>query len=143
MAAVNFTFYDEAKEDFFDGTFDWANDNHYVILTIAHTVAATDTTRADITADEVLDGDYARQDVAGESAIQTSGTVNCDATDVAFGPSVTITARRAHILQGTVAGSAAGDLLVGHVELDTAGDVSSTNGDFTIQWAAAGVFTAA
>lgn len=142
MAAGNFTIYNEAKEDFLDGTFDWVNDNHYMMLTIGHTPDATDTTRADIDADEIADGDYNKEDMGGESAVQTGGTVNVDATDVEFGPSATITARHAHVLQGQAGTSGSGDLLVGYVELDTGGDVSSTNGDFTVQWHTNGVFTA-
>lgn len=143
MAAGTFTLYDEYKEDLLDGTDDWTNGNHYCMLvTSSYTPATTHTTRADVSAFEVSGGGYAKQDLAGESAVNSAGTVTCDATDVAFGPSVTITARYLIILQGTVAGSAGTDALVGYVELESGADVSSSNGDFNINWPAGGVFQA-
>ena len=59
-----------------------------------------------------------------------------DAADVTWSAS-TITARYAIIYRDT--GSAATSPLIGYVNFD--GDVISSGGDFTIQWAAGGIFT--
>ena len=75
-----------------------------------------------------------------------TATANVDsATDVEYGPSVTIEAK--WLVVRTGAATATGShKLVGAVDLNTASataTVSSTNGDFTIQWNANGLFTIA
>lgn len=62
-----------------------------------------------------------------------------DAADVVW-PASTITARYAIIYDATP-GTAATNPLIGYV--DFGADVSSTSGDFTISWAAGGIFTLA
>lgn len=142
MAAGNFTVYTSAKLQFMNGNQDWDTDAHYcMLLTSSYTPALTHSTRADLDANEVTDTDYVKQDMAGESVTDNVGTIQMDASDVSFGASVTITARYAAVVVGTVAGTATGDALVGYVELDTAGDVSSSNGSFDIIWNASGLFT--
>lgn len=143
MAAGNFTLYNSAIIDFFDGTQDWDTDSHYMILiTSTYTPAGTHATLADISTNEVTDADYARQDLTTEAVTEpTAGTARCDADNVSFGASVTITAKYAAVLVGTVAGAASTDPVVGYVDLDTGGgSVSSTNGTFEVQWSANGLF---
>jgi hypothetical protein len=72
--------------------------------------------------------------MSGEAVTEDSGTVTYDADDVSFGANVTITARYAAVVVGTVAAKTGTDALVGYTELDTGGDVSSTNGSFDIDW---------
>lgn len=143
MAAGNFVMIDEAKEDFFDGTMDWLNDNHYaVLLTTTHTPSSSaDITLTNLT-NECADGDYARQDCTGETVNNAAGTVTLDIADISFGSSVTISARYLYILRGTVAGAAGTDLVVGYVDLNTGGgNLSSTNGTFNITINGSGVWT--
>lgn len=138
MAAGNFTMYDSAMLEIADGSQDWITDNHYCVLLVSGYTpnGATHTTFADISANEVTDTDYTAQDMIGEAVDEPSaGTIRLDATDVSFGASVTITAKYAAVVVGTVAGKTGTDPLVGYVDLDTGGgSVSSTNGAFDIQW---------
>lgn len=142
MAAGTPQMYNAALERIGNSTADWDADNHYWTLhTNAFTFTATNTQFSNVSASEVGDADYAKKDTTAESVSESAGTVTFDAADAVFGPSVTITARWIVWVEGTVATTAGTDLLVFACELDTGGDVSSTNGDFTIQWNASGIFT--
>jgi hypothetical protein len=146
MAAGNFTLYNASKAWFFDGTFDWDTDNHYCeLLKSGYTPAATHDTWSDVSAQVVVTGtqsDYAAQLLAGEAVNGGTATAtgNCDATNESFGTNVSLTARYAVIRTGP-ATATANHKLVGYVSLDTATDVSSTNGNFEIQWHANGLWT--
>ena len=143
MAAGNFTVYNFPKKHFFDGTMDWDTDSHYLhLLKSAYTPALTHDKWNDVSAQEVTDGDYAAQAMASEAVNGGTATATAvvDAANVSFGTNVTITARYAVVRVGT-ATPGTGDNLVGYVELDTATDVSSTNGDFQVQWNANGLWT--
>ena len=145
MAAGAFTLYNQSKAWFFDGTFDWANDTHYAHLFDAtYTPALTHDTFVDLGAatNEVTDGDYAVELMITEAVNGGTATAtgNCDAANLTYGTNVTITARYAIIRTGTATAQTT-DRLVGYVELETASDVSSTNGTFEVQWAGAGLWT--
>jgi hypothetical protein len=143
MAAGAFVLTNEGKEDLFNE--DFAIDDHYWMLILAaHTPnVATDITRADISANECADGDYAKQNASGETCSQTAGTVTIDIGDVDFGNAVTITAKYLYMLRGTVAGTAGTDRIVGYVDLNSGGgSVSSTAGNFDITINASGIVTA-
>lgn len=143
MAAGNFTLFNQAKAWFFDGTFDWANDTHYCeLLKTAFDEAVTHDTWSDISAQVVTDGDYAPELMATEAVNGGTGTAtgNCDAGNTSFGTNVTITARYGAVRTGAATATGT-DKLVGFVELDTATDVSSTNGTFEVQWHASGLWT--
>jgi hypothetical protein len=71
-----------------------------------------------------------------------TATADCDAANVSFGTNVTITARYAVVRTGTATPGGT-DNIVGYVALDTATDVSSTNGTFEVQWNANGLWTIA
>ena len=144
MAAGNFTLVDQGLLELNDGTQDWATDNHYLVLiTDSHTPdASTEATLADISANEVADADYSPQDMTGESVTKSGGVVTFDADNVTFGSSVTITAKYAYVVVGTVAGKTGTDALVGYVDLDSGGgSVSSTSGSFAVNWNASGMWT--
>ena len=146
MAAGSFILFNQAKAWFFDGTFDWANDTHYCeLLAAAFNEAVTHDTWADVSANVLVTGtqaDYAPELVATEAVNggTSTATGDCDAANTSFGTNVTLTARYAVIRTGTAAPATA-NKLVGFVELDTATDVSSTNGTFEIQWNASGLWT--
>lgn len=145
MTAGPFVVYNSAKLELLNGTQDWVNDNHrLVLLTSSYTPAASHSTWADLSAYEVTDTDYDAQDMTGETISGSSGTVAYSADVVSYGSSVTITARYAAIVCGTVAGAASGDKLVGYFLLDdTPADVSRSAEGFRVNWASAGIFTVA
>lgn len=144
MAAGNFTPYNDALERLGNSTDDWDADSHYaILLTNSHTAATTHSTLSDISANEVSDADYAPQDMSGEAVTETTGTVTFDASDVSFGDPVTITARHIAVVKGTVSAKSGTDPLIGEAELETTGDVSSTNGPFDVNWNASGLMTLA
>lgn len=149
MAVGSFMMYNEAQKDYFDATdSNWAVNTHYcMLLDSAYVPNAAHHTRASLDANEIADGDYAKQDMSGEAVVDNAspadGTVNCDADDVTFGNPVTISALFLAVLEGTVAGTASGDRVVGVVQLNTDSPIvvpASTNGPFTVQWSATGVF---
>jgi hypothetical protein len=142
MAAGSFVIYNASKAWLLDGTFDWITDNHYLhLLTNTHVPALTDSTWTDID-NEVTDGDYGAVLMATEAINGGTATAtgNIDAANVSFGTNVTITARIAVVRVGTATPGGT-DKLVGYVYLDTAADVSSTNGTFEVQWNANGLST--
>ena len=151
MAAGNFTLYNEAKQKLFD-TYTWGTTQFRTeLLKQPYTPAATHNTWSDVSAQVNTDGDYTGgRAMATASATVVGGTATATAnidstTDVAYGPSVTLTAKYLVVRTGA-ATPTAGHLLLGYVDLDssaTTAVVSSTNGDFTIQWNANGLFTAA
>jgi len=155
MAAGAFALYNTAKKYFFDGTFVWGTTQFRTeLLKQPLTFSAAHDTWSDISAQAVATGtqsDYTvGRAMATASATVVGGTGTATAkidstTDVAYGPSVTLTAKWLVVRTGTAAVTA-NQKLVGLVDLNTASAtavVSSTNGDFTIQWNANGLFTAA
>lgn len=142
MAAGAFTLYNEGKEDLFTLDSDGAS-YYWALLLAAYTPAATHTTWSDVSANECADGDYAKQNAASVSIVQTGGTVTFDIGDVDFGNTVTITAKYLVLVRGTVAGSSGTDRLVGYCDLNNGGgSVSSTSGNFDITINASGIVTA-
>lgn len=101
---------------------------------------STDDDLADVTANEIADGDYARATLSGVAVNYSGGTVTIDCDNISFGTAVTISAKRAVIYDDTHAS----DALLAVVDLNTAGTASvaaSTSGTFQITIDAAGVFT--
>jgi hypothetical protein len=144
MAAGDVTFYNTGiKAAIVDG--DWSADDHRLALaTASYTPALTHDTWSDVSANECADGDYAQQDMTGETDNESSGTTTLDAADVSFGASVTITAKYAICIMGTVGAGAGGDSLVFYVDLnDGGGSVSSSSGPFDVNWNASGIATVA
>lgn len=143
MAAGAFVLYNEGKEDLFTVDAD-AQAYRWALALAAYTPAATHTTWSEVSANECADGDYAQQNATGVSITQAAGTVTFDIGDVDFGNTVTITAKYLILIQGTVAGGAGTDRLVGYVDLSSGGgSVSSTAGNFDITINASGIVTAA
>ena len=133
MAAGSWTFYNDAKESLGNGTLDWNTDSWYCVLcTDSYTPSAAHSTESELT-NEVVDADYDAQDITTPSVSETGGTVTFDCDDIVFGPSVTITAKYAVLIQGTVGAQTGTDKLLVYVDLNTGGSVSSTNDDFTVE----------
>lgn len=146
MSAGTFQLYDEGKEDLLNE--DFAADDHYcVLLGAGYSFDATDVTLNDIVAYELAGGgDYAPQDMTGESVVQTAGTVKVDADDVAYGDPVDIEAKWAVVVRGNVAGKSTSDRLVGAMDLNTdsgSATAVASAGEFTVHWHVNGLATIA
>lgn len=120
---------------------DYLSDTIKVALCTSTYTPAQDTheTMADIT-NEVANGNgytTGGATLASKTLDYTAGTnvIKFDAADVTWGTS-TITARYA-IIYKYVDGTASNNMLLGYV--DFGADMSSSNGNFTIQWDVAGI----
>lgn len=148
MAAGSFTIFNVAKTKLVDGTFDL--DSHTwkaVLVTQSWSPAATYTgtsTQArysDIGGAEVANGNgYTTGGVtlSGVSLTRATGTVTWT-TNSAQWTNATITAKYIAIYDDT----AANKDLIGYMDLETTigAGISSTNGNFTVNWNASGIFT--
>jgi len=150
MAIGSFMMYNEAQKDYFDATdSNWESNTHYaMLLDSAYVPDAAHHTRASLDGNEIGDADYAKQDLSGEAVVDNAspadGQVNCTSDNITFGNPVTISALYLAILEGTVAGTASGDRVVGVVQLNTDSPLvvpASTTGPFTINAPTDGWFT--
>ncbi len=143
MAAGNFTLYNDGKLNVLNGVIDLDADTIVaVLLANAYTPAATHDTYSDISGNVISDGDYSPQVLASKTVTQASGTVTFDAADVSYGSNVNITARYIALVKRNGGSLAGTDELIGYMDLETTGEVSSTNGSFDVAWNASGIFTA-
>lgn len=130
----NFT-YNSFKEDLFEGAIDLENDTIMVALVTSSYTASQGHTGfvADVQASEVVASGYTANGIAlsGKSVSPSSNTAVFDADPVTWNPS-TITASGAVIYQ-----SGAGNLIA---FIDFGANQSSSNGQFTINWAGEGIF---
>ena len=150
MAASAFKFTDPGWLATIKGTIDLENDTIVAtLITTTHTPnLETDNLWSDISANECADSDYTTS--FAEGLVMTglawtdtgTRTFKLDAADLDFGNTVTISARYVYILQRTTGTLAAGDLIVGFVDLNDGGgaNVSSTAGNFDLAWAATGMY---
>lgn len=153
MAAGSFALYNSAKE-YLVSTWQWGTTNFYAaLLKGGHSDAATYDVWSDISADVVTDADHSYIALAGMdvlptgAGLTTDATKNVDANDVDFGSTVTLSGRYLVVISGTPTTPGGTDKLLGRVDLETTltgtNEVSSTNGDFQVQWNANGLFTVA
>lgn len=142
MAVGNFTFTDPGYLAVRKGTIDLENDTIVAVLVdTAHSPALTEDTYSDISANECASSDYTTNHpegltVTGLTWTQTSSrNFKLDANALNFGDTVTIAARYVYLVKRAGATLVAGDLVVGYMDLNTGGgNVSSTNGDFDVDW---------
>ncbi len=119
MSGGPFTLVNAAVERLNNGSLDWDGLAHYMVLTVQALVPdVTLSTEANIDQDETADSDYAPQDMSGEIVTLSGGVSTADANDQNFGATVTITSMVAWVLEGTVAGKADADLIVGFMALN-------------------------
>lgn len=144
MAAGTFTLYGAAKENIAKALIDLDTDSFVVaLLGAGYTPSVNvDDTWSDISANQITGTGYTAGGAALTSVTVTrsGGTVTFDAADVSW-TSSTITAKYAVIAKKAGASLTGTDLLLGYVELETGGTVSTTNGTLAIQWNASGIFT--
>lgn len=114
-------------------TGNWVTDDHYAVLATSSETPnrSTHVDYEDIT-NECADGDYTAQDLTGEAVtIEAGGEIQFTCSKINFGASVSITAQYLFILKGTVSGSAAGDEIIGHIDLTGDSDISSVSAEFS------------
>lgn len=149
MSAGNFTILNVAKLKCFNGTIHLGSDAFKVALltnafAAANTFTGTSTNGqySDVSANEITGTGYSAGGATlGSSALTANaGTVTFTGNSVSW-TSATFTAKYAVIYSTT----ASNHDILGYMDLDTgapAGD-SATNGTFTVNWNASGIFTAA
>jgi hypothetical protein len=124
MAAGTFTQEDAFRLELYEGDFNFATDTYVgILVTAAKTPApATDKTYADVSADEEATGNG--YTVGGEvitiTAPSESGGVVTITSSAPTWASYSGSARYLYILKRAGASLASTDLIVGHVDLDTA-----------------------
>jgi len=130
--------YNSFKEYLGDGTIDMDNDSFKIILLSAsHTPDATNTQYTNVSGNELANGNgytTGGNTLANVVWARTAGTVKFDADDPVWN-AATFDARYAVIYDDT----AANDLLV--CLIDFGGTKSVSNGTFTINFHADGIFT--
>lgn len=137
MAVGAFTFFNSGKLNKANGNIAVNSDTIVcVLLGSGYTPdVAAHSTYADVSAQEIADADYAPQVVANIAATESGGTVTQDSDNISFGDPVTIEAKYAVFLKRAGASLAAGDLLLGYVDLDDSSGtatLSSTNDGFSV-----------
>jgi hypothetical protein len=115
------------------GSGDWVNDAYYAVLATTGEAPdrATHVDYEDIL-NECADGDYDQVALTGKAVTsETGGEVQFTCDEISFGASVSITARYLFILKGTAASPANADEILGHIDLDGAGNISSVAAEFS------------
>lgn len=131
------TVYNRFKANLMNKEIDLEGDTIKVMLTTSsYTPAATHNVKTDVTNEVSGTGYTAGGATLSGKAVTQAATTKWDATDVTWSSS-TITARYAVIWDDTIATD---DLLIC---LDFGSDKTSSGGDFTIQFDAAGIVTIA
>lgn len=150
MAAGSFTIFNVAKTKLVDGTFDL--DGHTwkaALVTQTWTPSATYTG----TSTSARYSDIGGAEVANGSGYTTTGVTLTGVNLSRSGATVTWTANSAQWTSATITAkyiviysdTATNKDLLGFMDLETtnAAGISSTNGNFTINWNASGIFTLA
>lgn len=113
-------------------TDDWTTDAYYAVL--ATTTESPDRA-AQIDYEDILaecaDADYDQVALAGKAVAVNSTKIRFTCNKITFGASVTISARYLYILKGTAATPATSDKIIGYIDLDGAGNLSSVNAEFS------------
>ena len=121
------------------GAGNWITDNHYAILVKSgQTVVPAGAIQSDIIGNVCDDAGYGHIDLTGEAINIRVTRVRFDCAKINFGATVTLSGRYVYILNGTAAGSGAGDVVIGCIDLRTEndGDVSSVAAEFSYDPAA-------
>jgi len=147
MAVGAFTFTDPGFLACMKGTIDLENDTIVAVLVDnAQTPSVVnDDVYSDISTNECSDSDYTGSWAEGLTITgltwtsPSSRNFKLDGAAMDFGNSVTISARYLYVVRRAGGTLVAGDLIVGFMDLNDGGgaNVSSTNGDFDVDWNAA------
>jgi hypothetical protein len=131
MAVGPFLSHDTGFKSLLGGD-DWVNDDYYAVLATTSETPARDTQvdYEDIL-QECADGDYDQVALAGKAVAVNSTKVRFTCNKINFGSEVSISGRYLYILKGTAATPANTDEIVGHIDLDGSGNVSSVSAEFS------------
>jgi hypothetical protein len=115
------------------GSGNWASDAYYAVLATTSETPdrAAQIDYADILAEHGATGNYDQVALSGKAVAINSTKVRFTCSKINFGADTTITARYLYILKGTAASPAGTDEIIGHVDLDGAGNVSSVSAEFS------------
>ena len=144
MAVGAFTFTDPGFLAYLQGTIDIDTDTMVAVLVDnAQTPSVVnDDVYSDISGNECSDSDYTASFseglvIGGLTWSETSSrNFKLDGNAMDFGNSVTIAARYLYVVRRAGGTLVAGDLILGYMDLNDGGsaNVSSTNGDFDVDW---------
>jgi hypothetical protein len=145
MAAGPFILVNSAIEAIVDGTIAVETDTiQAVIITSAHTAAATDDTWSDISGSEASGSGYTSEGVTvSPLSISRAGgvvTVDC-ATDPSWDPA-TLAGKYVYLVRQAGGSLVSGDLILGYMDLNVGGgNLSAVADEFTVEWPVDGLFT--
>jgi hypothetical protein len=122
-------------------TDDWTTDTYYAVLATDTETPARDTQvdYEDIT-NECADTDYDPVALASKTCAVNGTDVRFDCAKITFTAAGDITARYLYILKGTAASPVATDEIIGHIDLDGSGNISSVGAEFSFDPHANGLF---
>ena len=123
-------------------TDDWTTDAYYAVLatTSESPDRATQVDYEDIL-EECADGDYDQVALASKTcSVDGSNNVVFDCAKITFTAAGDITARYLYVLKGTAASPNNADEIIGHIDLDGAGNISSVGAEFSFDPHANGLF---
>lgn len=125
--------YNQGFLELVNGTVAFGTDPVYVVLVSSgYTFSKAHTEYSNVSASEIVDADYAPQDVTGKTVALVVDDVLYDSADISFGTTVTIDATSGGLvfLTGDAATPAATDRLLFFWQLPAS--ASSTNSEFAI-----------
>lgn len=135
MAVGPFNTHESGFLDLLSTSVDWGTTAYYAVLA---TTAETPNRATQIDYEDILNEHGATGNYDQVALAFTGGSAVIDGTDIlfkcdkiSFGSNTTITARYLYILKGTAASPAASDLILGHVDLDGSGNISSVGAEFS------------
>ena len=123
------------------GPDNWISDDYYAVLATDTEVPdrASQVDYEDILA-ECADGDYSPVALASKTCAVNGTDVRFDCAKINFGSAVSISGRYLYILKGTAATPNNADEIVGHIDLDGSGNISSVGAEFSFDPHANGLF---
>jgi len=122
-------------------TDDWVTDDYYAVLA-THSESPDRATQVDYEdiLEECADGDYDQVALASKTCAVSGTDVRFDCAKITFTAAGDITARYLYILKGTAATPNNADEIIGHIDLDGAGNISSVGAEFSFDPHANGLF---
>jgi hypothetical protein len=116
------------------GTGNWTTASAYYAVLATHTEVpnrATQIDYEDILA-ECADADYTRPAITDAAVAVNDTKVRFTCSKIQFTASGSVTGRYLYILKGTAAAPDNSDEILGHIDLDGSGNLSSINAEFSL-----------
>jgi hypothetical protein len=135
MAVGPFNTHESGLLDLLSTSVDWGTTAYYAVLATTTNAPnrATWINYEDIINEHAATGNYDQVALAftGGSAVVDGTDILFKCDKINFGSNTTISARYLYILKGSAAAPGASDLILGHVDLDGAGNISSVGAEFS------------